>query len=60
MHYTLGKIEFRNDDLLKEAATLLERYRDQMLYHSDCRPTSKEVNELLGKIYAASQGRANH
>jgi len=44
--------------LLQEAATLLERYRDQLLVHSDKRPKSKEVNELLKRIYA-SQGCAN-
>lgn len=45
--------------LLQKAATILERYRDQLLYHSDVRPKEKEVNELLGKIYAITKRRTN-
>jgi hypothetical protein len=49
--YKTGKSE--SEQLLQEAATMLERYRDQLLVHSDSRPTTKEVNELLKRIYAS-------
>jgi hypothetical protein len=39
--------------LLQEAATMLERYRDQLLVHSEDRPKSKEINDLLKRIYAS-------
>jgi hypothetical protein len=45
--------------LLQEATTMLERYRDRLLDHSTVRPTREEVDELLKRIYAASERRAN-
>lgn len=44
---------------LTEAAGMLERYRDQLLYYSNKRPKEKEVNELLGEIYAIIKRWAN-
>lgn len=47
----------KKDEILLEAAKIIERYRDQLLYHSDCRPKSKEVQELLARIYAEIGGK---
>ena len=55
--YTIGKIEFSENNLLTEAATLLERYLNWYTLSEKARPTDKEVNELLRRIYAASEGR---